>query len=230
MKAGDIMTAGAATIGAEASVADAARMMVQLHVSGIPVVETDGKMIGMVTERDLLRRAELGTEKQRPRWFNLWVMPGDDADDYVHAHGRSVRDVMSHQVVSVSAETPLEEVVSIMEKRGFKRLPVLRDGKIVGIISRANFLVALTHRLSDDAPPAADDIAVRRTILEEIEDQTWSGLAMVDVEVIAGKVLLRGTVTDERVRRAVVVAAQTAAGARPVTDSLTVVPFTPVGV
>jgi CBS domain-containing protein len=221
MKAGDIMTAGAATIGAEASVADAARMMVQHHVSGIPVVETDGKMIGMVTERDLLRRAELGTEKQRPRWFNLWVMPGDDADDYVHAHGRSVRDVMSHQVVSVSAETPLEEVVSIMEKRGFKRLPVLRDGKIVGIISRANFL---------DAPPAADDIAVRRTILEEIEDQTWSGLAMVDVEVIAGKVLLRGTVTDERVRRAVVVAAQTAAGARPVTDSLTVVPFTPVGV
>ncbi|RST86096.1 CBS domain-containing protein [Aquibium carbonis] len=230
MKAGDIMTAGAATIGAEASVADAAQMMVRHRISGLPVVDADGQLIGVVTERDLLRRAELGTERQRPRWFDLWVMPGDAADDYVHAHGRSVRDVMSRQVVSVAAETPLEEVVSIMEKRGFKRLPVLRDGRIVGIVSRANFLVALAHRLSDDEPPAADDLAVRRMILDEIEDQTWSGLAMVDVEVVAGAVSLRGTVTDERVRRAVVVAAQTAAGTRPVTDSLTVVPFTPIGV
>lgn len=230
MKAGDIMTAGAATIGAEASVADAARMMVQHKVSGIPVVDAGGQLVGMVTERDLLRRAELGTEKHRPRWFDLWVMPGDAADDYVRAHGRSVRDVMTTRVVSVFPETPLEDVVSVMEKQGFKRLPVLRDGKIVGIISRANFLVALTHRLSNDAAPAADDIAVRRAILDEIEDQTWSGLAMVDVEVVAGKVVLRGTVTDDRVRRAVVVAAQTAAGARPVTDSLNVVPFTPIGV
>lgn len=230
MKAGDIMTAGAATIGAEASVADAAKMMVQHRVSGLPVVDADGRLIGMISERDLLRRAELGTEKQRPRWFDLWVTPGDAADDYVHAHGRTVRDVMSPAAVSVSAETPLEDVVSIMEKRGFKRLPVLRDGRIVGIVSRANFLVALTHRLADAAAPVADDLAVRRAILDEIEDQTWSGHAMVDVEVVAGRVNLRGTVTDDRVRRAVVVAAETAAGARPVTENLTVVAFAPTGV
>ncbi len=230
MKAGDIMTAGAATIGAEASVAHAAQLMVQHRVSGLPVVDADGRPVGMVTERDLLRRAELGTERPAPRWFELWTTPADAADDYVHAHGRTVADVMSRAIVTVSPETPLEEVVSIMERRGFKRLPVLRDGRVVGIVSRANFLVALTHRLADVAAPAGDDLAVRRTILDEIERQRWSGQAMVDVEVVDGRIRLRGTVTDERVRRAVVVAAQTAAGARTVEDVLTVVPFAPTGV
>jgi CBS domain-containing protein len=117
-----------------------------------------------------------------------------------------------------------------MERRGFKRLPVLRDGRVVGIVSRANFLVALSHRLEDAPAPAADDLTIRRAILDEIERQRWSGQAMVDVEVVEGRIQLRGTVTDERVRRAVVVAAQTAAGARAVQDGLSVVPFAPAAV
>ena len=230
MKAGDIMTAGAATVRIDATVAHAARTMLEHRVSGLPVVDAAGKLAGIVTERDLLRRAEIGTEKHRPGWVELWLSPQASADEYVRARTRKVSDVMSTDVVTVGPETPLDEVISLMERKGFKRLPVVREGKIVGIISRANFLVALSHRIEENTAGPADDLAIRRSILGEIEAQRWNPLAMVDVEVKNGEVHLRGSVSDEPVRRAVVVAAENTRGVKKVTDSLSVIPFVSAGI
>lgn len=230
MKAGDIMTAGAATVRHDATVAHAAGTMLEHRVSGLPVVDAAGKLAGIVTERDLLRRAEIGTEKHHSKWVELWLSPRESADEYVRARTRKVSDVMSADVVTVDPETSLDDVVSLMERKGFKRLPVVRDGRIVGIISRANFLVALSHRIDEDPAGPADDLAIRRSILGEIEAQRWNPLAMVDVDVKNGEVHLRGSVSDEPVRRAVVVAAENTRGVTKVTDSISVVPFVTTGI
>lgn len=227
MKASDIMTVGAAMVHPDTRISSAARVMLQHHISGLPVIDDDGRLVGMVTERDLLRRAELGTEHARRRWLEFLLSTGDLAAEYVHAHGRKVDDVMTTEVVSVTPDTPLADVVDLMERRGFKRLPVVRDDKVIGIVSRANFLAALSRRM-DEAPLAsADDRIIRAKILEELHAQSWDPGAAVDVHVQDGIVELRGTVTDERVREAICVAAENVAGVKDVSDYLQTIPFTP---
>ena len=224
------MTVGAATVGPEGSIADAARIMLEHRVSGLPVVDSQGALVGIVTERDLLRRAEIGTERKRPRWLDVWVGTGELAEGYVRAHGRRVADVMTRNVVSVDTDTPLDEVVTLMERDGFKRLPVLRDGRIAGIVSRANLVLALSRRLIETSPAPGDDLAVRKHILDEIAEKGWTPSAIIQVDVSDGVVELSGTVLDERVRQAIAVAARNAPGVTEVKDNLTVMAFVPAWV
>lgn len=224
------MTVGAATVGPEGSIADAARIMLEHRVSGLPVVDSQGALVGIVTERDLLRRAEIGTERKRPRWLDVWVGTGELAEEYVRAHGRRVADVMTRNVVSVDTDTPLDEVVTLMERDGFKRLPVLRDGRIAGIVSRANLVLALSRRLIETSPAPGDDLAVRKHILDEIAEKGWTPSAIIQVDVSDGVVELSGTVLDERVRQAIAVAARNAPGVTEVKDNLTVMAFVPAWV
>lgn len=221
------MTVGAATVRPEDSIADAARIMIDHHVSGLPVVDGCGNVIGMVSERDLLRRVEMGTEHKRPRWLEMWVSTGELAEEYARAHGRKVADVMTLKVVGINAETPLEEVVSLMERHGFKRLPVLLDGRIAGIVSRANLVHALSRRIGERPPSLDDDLAIRQHILDEVRKQGWSASAIIDVAVSDGIVEINGTVTDERVRHAIAVAAGNAPGVAEVKDDLRVIAFVP---
>lgn len=222
MNAGDIMTLGAATVRPDTPILAAAQLMLQHGISGLPVVDAGGRLVGMVTERDLLRRAETGTEQSRPRWLAFLMDPAAQAEDYIHSHGRKVSDVMTHDPESVAPETPLPEVVARMEARGFRRLPVVRDGKVVGIVSRVNFLRVLARRLEDDAESPADDLAIRRRILDEIGKQNWVAKSSVDVVVKGGKVELDGLVGDERVRDALRIAAENVPGVREVVDRIRV--------
>lgn len=222
MNAADIMTFGAATVRPDTAILTAARLMLQHGISGLPVVDDGERLVGVVTERDLLRRAETGTEQERPRWLSFLMDPAARAENYVHSHGRKVSDVMTHEVESVAPETPLAEVVARMEARGFRRLPVVRDGKVVGIVSRTNFLRVLARRLEDDARIPADDLVIRRRILDEIEKQGWVSNGSVDVAVNGGKVELDGLVTDGRVRDALRVVAETMPGVSEVVDRIRV--------
>src|SRR6516165_1036435 len=138
MKAVEIMTTGVVTVQPEASVREAARLMLEHGVSGLPVVDDVGRLAGIVTEGDFLRRAETSTELRHPRWLEFLLGPGRLADEYVHSHGRKVGEIMTPEVTTVSEDAPLEEVVKIMEHRRIKRVPVISGTKIVGIISRAN--------------------------------------------------------------------------------------------
>jgi len=215
MKASDVMTVGAATIRSDASAPEAARLMLQYAISGLPVVDAAGHVVGIITEGDFLRRTETGTERQhRPRWLEVLLGPGRLADEYVHSHSRKVEEVMTRQVVKVAEETPVDEIARLMERHRIKRVPVTRDNTVVGIVSRANLLRGLA-RLADQAPAAtANDLAIREQILTELDAQVWGRRAPIDVTVRNGIVQLWGPVADERVAQALRVAAENVPGVK----------------
>jgi CBS domain-containing protein len=219
MKASDVMTKRVISIEADAPIMEAVRLMLQNRISGLPVVGRKGELVGMVTEGDFLRRSEIGTQRHRNRWLEFLVGPGRLADEYVHASGRKVEEVMTREPITVTEDTPLDEAVGLMERHRIKRLPVVRDGKLVGIVTRANIMHALVSLATGTkAAPAGDDVAVREQILAEINRQSWAPMANVTVR--EGVVELWGTITDERERAALIVAAENVAGVKKVHDHL----------
>jgi CBS domain-containing protein len=217
MKAHDVMTWGTITVEPEASVTRAVRLMLQNKISGLPVVDAKGQLVGMVTEGDFLRRGELGTQRQRPRWLEFLLGPGRLAAEYVQASGQKVEEIMTPAPRTITPETPLEEVVGLMERHRIKRLPVVQDGKLVGIVSRANLLHALASG-AREVKPAAGDATIRERIMAECAKQTWA--PHVNVVVRDGVVGLWGVITDERERRAFIVVAENVPGVKAVHDHL----------
>jgi len=220
MEAQDVMSRPVFSITPTDSLTSAIRIMLQNHISGLPVIDADGRLQGMLTEGDLLRRVETGTQRQRPRWISFLRGPGRLADEYVQTHARKVSEVMTPDPVTVAEDTPLEEVVSLMEKHRIKRVPVMRGGKVMGIISRANLLYALANIARDAKPVSLDDRAIRERLLAELERQSWAPTGSLDIMVRDGVVQLRGTITDERERQATVVAAENIPGVKRVEDHL----------
>ena len=218
MQVRDVMTQKVISIGVDDATLKAARMMLENKVSGLPVVDTGGNLVGIVTEGDFLRRGELGTQRRRPKWLEFLVGPGRLADEYVHASGRRVREVMTDDPCTVREDETLDKVVDLMERRRVKRLPVMRDGKMVGIISRSNLMHALVSLARDAGTPAGDDRAIRETILAALQQQGWA--LGVEVVVKDGVAELWGTVMDDRERRACIVAAENVAGVKQVHDHL----------
>lgn len=220
MKASEIMTIGVYTVTPDVSVRDAARLLIEQGISGLPVVDSTGQVVGIVTEGDFLRRAETGTQRRRPRWLEIFVGPGRLASDYVHTHGRKVADIMAPEVVTVSADAPVQDVVDIMEQHRIKRVPVVRDGAVVGIVSRANLVQALA-RLAEEAPPSRpDDEAMRAKIMAELNKQEWAPRSLVNVIVRDGVAELWGTILSEKERDAVRVVAENVPGIASVQDHM----------
>lgn len=219
MNAADLMTPTVIAIRPEAPLSQAVRLMIDNRVSGLPVLDEAGQPVGMLTEGDLLCRAETGTEGKRPGWFGVIFTPGRLAGDYVLTHGRQVADVMTPDVISVEETTPIEDVVELMRRRRVKRVPVTRGGIVVGILSRADMLHALAKRL--DAPPQeAGDATIRDTILAELARQPWAPRRTVTIDVQDGVVQIDGVVFDVRERDAFRVAAENAPGVKRVENRL----------
>jgi CBS domain-containing protein len=222
MKVRDIMTRKVLSIEPGCSVLQAVHSMLQNKISGLPVVKADGDLVGVVTEGDFLRRAETMTERKRPRWLAFLLGPGKLADEYVHAHARKIADVMTPEPYTVAEDTALEDVVQLMEKHRIKRLPVVRGKKLVGIVSRANLL----HALASLAPHASASVSpltdetIRNLLLNELDHQKWAPVGFLNVVVRNGIVELWGTITDEREREALIVAAQNVPGVKDVKDHL----------
>jgi CBS domain-containing protein len=221
MKASDVMTRRIVSVTPEATVLEAVRLMLQNHISGLPVIDATGNLIGVVTEGDFLRRAETGTQRKRSRWLDLFVGPRTLAEDYIHAHGRKVEEVMTPDPVTISEDTPLEEVVRAMERHRIKRLPVVRGKNVVGIVSRANLMHALAS-LGRAAPAASNsDTAIRNQILKELDKQVWAPVALIDVVVRDGVVELWGTITEEKQGDGLRVVAENIPGVKKVVNRLT---------
>ncbi|HEY2527766.1 MAG TPA: CBS domain-containing protein [Xanthobacteraceae bacterium] len=218
MKASDVMTPHILSVSPDESVFVAARLMLQKKISGLPVVDAGGNLVGMVTEGDFLRRTETDTKRRRPKWLEFFVGPGRLADEYVRFSGRKVRDVMTRDVRTVTPDASLEDVVRIMERHNIKRVPVVEQDKVVGIITRANLLHAMASYAHEIAPSSAEDTTIRDRFFAELENQPWAPITAVDVAVRNGVVRLSGIITDERQRQALRVAAENIPGVKKVED------------
>jgi CBS domain-containing protein len=221
MKVSDVMTKHVISISPETSVFVAIRLMLKHRISGLPVIDNHATLVGILSEGDFLRRAEIETERKRSLWLDALLGPADGAADYVHSHGLAVKEVMTPDPITITENTKLDEVVRLMENRKVKRLPVLRDGKVIGIVTRANLMRALLsiHRT---APQSSDnDAAIRERILVDVGRQDWSSGAAVDVVVHGGMVDLWGSVSDRTQRDALKVLAENVPGVVRVEDHLT---------
>ena len=214
-----VMTRKVISVAPETTVVEAANLMLRNHVSGLPVVDEVGAVVGIVSEGDFLRRSEIGTPRKRGRLLTFFLGYAGSAEDYVREHGRKVSEVMTPSPITVSEDTPLPELVSLMEKNNIKRLPVVRDGKLVGIVSRSNLLQAIASLSRDVPDPTADDDHIRRRIIDEIEKHDWRPIGL-SVIVRDGIVHLGGAITDERSRQAAIVAAENVQGVVKVHDHL----------
>ena len=230
MKAADLMTRDIVTVGPETPLADAIRLMLEHRVSGLPVVDGDGQLVGLLTEGDLLHRAETGTDTVRLGWLKALLARGRMAAQYVHTHGRRVRDAMARDVLTVGEASPLDDVIRIMESRHVRRVPVVEGKRLVGIVSRSDLVRALGALLERPAGPDKDDNAIREAILAEVARHRWAPGQNVCVAVRGGVVEFTGMIFDERMRGALRVIAEAVPGVKAVRDDLDLVDPNGIGV
>lgn len=220
MKIADIMTRSVVSVEPSATILQAIRLMLQNRISGLAVVDKKGDLVGIVTEGDFLRRSETETQKSRPRWLQFLVGSGKLANEYVQANGRKVDEIMTRSLHTVTEETSLADAVELMERFRVKRLPVLQGRKLVGIVSRANFLRALASVAREVNAPTPSDADIQKKLIAELTAQKWALPSMLNIVVRNGVVDLWGTITDERVRPALIVAAENIPGVKSVRDHL----------
>ena len=214
-----VMTSPVTTVRPDTPVAEAAKMMLDNHLSGLPVVSVDGDLLGIVSEGDFVRRPELHTERNRSRLLEFLTSPGKLAEEYVLTHGRTIEEVMTGDVVTITPTTTLKEAVDLMERHHVKRLPVMSRGELVGIVSRSDLLKALTRFLPTSVSNSRD-LEIEDAIRNELVAQSWARGGSIHVTVSDGMVELSGTIVDERQRKAARVAAENTPGVCIVDDQL----------
>jgi CBS-domain-containing membrane protein len=220
MKARDVMVSPVITTKPSASVKEVAQLLLANRISAVPVVDDKGKPVGIVSEGDLMRRADLGTERHRSWWLAaLFAEEEALAAEYVKQHGKTVADVMTRRLVSVGPDAGLNEIAGLLERHSIKRVPVVENGALVGIVSRANLIQALAgERTTPDAP--LPDAALRDKILAHLKTQPWAHTSLLNVTVNDGVVDIWGITRSEAEKNALRVAAETTPGVRAVNDNV----------
>jgi len=219
MIAADVMTRNVISISPDATVADAVKLMLDNNISGLFVIDGDNVLQGVITEGDLLHRSELGTARRGSWWLRLFA-PGRDAADFTESHSRRVGDLMTPDVLTVEEGAALTDIVELMERARIKRVAVVKDGRVTGVISRANLLRALSAVARDAPKVTTDDRAIKRAIQRSLEKESWAPVARMDFTVLDGVVEIWGTITSENERRAVCVIAENTPGVKKVIDRM----------
>lgn len=215
----DIMTREVVTVAPDADISEIVSLLITHNISGVPVVK-DGEVVGVISEGDLLRRAELHTEAHRPRWLEMFTADTVLAGEYARSHARRAESIMARDVVTIADDRPLAELAALMEQRRIKRVPVLRDGKLVGIVSRSNLVRALASRIAPlPVNDRTDDRALHDAIEAELRRQSWAPfLIQCSIVVEDGVVHLWGRMRSDEDRKAVIAAAENVAGVKKVVD------------
>ena len=226
MRAHQIMSRHVITIDADAPVLDAVKTMLAHQISGLPVVDPSGKLVGIVSQSDFLRRPELGTEKMRGRWLGLLLGADQAAREFARQNGRVVSQVMSPDPITIDEDATLETIVRLMATRDVKRLPVMRVGYIVGMVTRADVLTAIAGLSLDGVGYSESDEQIRRSVLAALSRASWRPCAL-NVSVHDGVVVLRGTIRSDRVRNAIIIAAENVRGVKRVDNQLSKADFPP---
>ncbi len=224
MNAADVMVSNVITVGPDARLQDVAHILLNNRISAVPVVNADGKLVGIVSEGDLMRRAEAGTGRTRPWWLAMLTGREVLAAEYVREHSRKVSDVMTRKVVTAAPDTPLRDIATLLEKNGIKRVPILQNDKLVGIVSRANLLQALASARDQVQGGAPSDKQIRQSLVARLNVEPWSRPSLINVIVQDGTVELWGIVDSNIEKQAVRVAAEATPGVRAVNDNLIIRP------
>jgi len=222
MIASDVMSRKVISIDPESTVLQAARLMLQHRISGLPVIDAAGKLVGVLSEGDFLRRRETRTERHRSRWLEFLMGPGKIATEYTHSHGNKVGEVMTTDVKTVDENAAIEDIVELMERYRIKRVPVMSGSILVGIITRSNLMHAMVSmaRVAPDLIKSKDDAGIRDQLLAEMQKEQWAPVALTNVVVHDGIVELWGVLVDERQREALKVAAENIPGVKAVKDHM----------
>jgi CBS domain-containing protein len=221
MKAADVMATNVITVRLDTTVAMIAEVLLANHISAVPVVNDKDILVGIVSEGDLIHRVEAGTERHRSWWLELLAGKEMLAQEFVKSHARKAADVMTRSVVSVQLDTPLGDIASLLEKHRIKRVPVVINGKIAGIVSRANLIQALvSDAKSSDA--SVDDMTLHGNILKQLRSKPWVDPSTINVIVNNGYVELWGIVDSENEKNAIRVAVEVTPGVRQVANKLVV--------
>lgn len=222
MQARDVMTTAVVSVGPETEVKEIAKLLAANRISGVPVVNREGKLVGIVSEGDLMRRPETGTIHRSPWWLWILPLPEEQARKYVKTHGHHASEVMTRRVITVDEEASLESIADILEKHRIKRVPVMRDGTLVGIVSRADLLHGLSAwKVGSD--PSINDRAIKQAIEDEL-NEAGVMTRRVKIVVCGGIVHLWGTVITPAEREAVHVAAESVAGVKALRDNVVALP------
>ncbi len=220
MNASDVMVHDVITIGPDDDVSRAAKLLVDHDVSALPVVDGDRHVVGILSEADLLRRAEIGAEKQRPWWLEA-VMPASVlAMDYAKSHGRKVSEVMSEDVIAAAEDATLAEIAALLEKHRIKRVPIVRDGKLVGVVSRANLIQALASAPVASHDDQEGDRAIRLELMDRLGKQAWTGFGERNIVVANGLVHIWGLVYSPEEHKALLALAEDVPGVKGVSDEM----------
>jgi len=221
MKARDVMTPNVVSVPIDMPVPEIAELLLERRISAVPVVDASEHVVGVISEGDLIRRPELGTDKPRSRWLRFFMSDEDRARDFMKTHGLHARDVMSQPVVSVSPEATLTDVVNLMTTRRIKRVMVLEHGKLAGVVTRSDLLRTLHAReaMPTEGVPR-DDSSIRERILKTIDEQGWAASAIINVQVTDGTAYLWGVVDSDEQRKAILVAVEGVPGVRAIEDHL----------
>lgn len=219
MNVGDIMVRDVVAVGPETAVREVAALMLARRISGVPVVDAERRVLGIVSEGDLIRRPEIETDHARTGWLGLFVSTDDRARDFLKSHGRKAGEVMTRPAICVAPGTPLTEVVRLMERSRVKRLAVVEDGKLAGLVTRADLVRAMVAH-QDVASAASSDKALCERIEQMLRHEDWADSAYVHVQVEQGVAHLWGTVESAAQREALVVAVRGVPGIRDVAAHL----------
>lgn len=219
MKARDVMVSPVITVSPHASVKAVAKTFLERHISAVPVVDEKGKLVGIISEGDLLHRAEAGTERRHPWWLRAFIGPDTLAAEYTKAHARKVADAMTRKVVTATPETPLHEVAALLEKNSIKRVPITENGQLVGLVSRANLIQAVASAGKGLEIPLSD-ATIRNKLMAHLKAQPWAESGLLNVTVNDGVVDLWGITGSDTENKAIRVAAETTTGVRAVNDHL----------
>ena len=220
MKAMDVMVRNVLTVKPDTSVAEVARLLLEHDISAVPVVDDHGKMVGIISEADLMRRVEIGTEKQRPWWLEAMTPATTLANEFAKSHGKRVAELMSPQVVSASEDTPLIEIATLLERHQIKRVPITKDGKLVGVVSRSNIIQALASSKEEPDSERQSDRAIRLEVLARLGKQRWTDFGSRNVIVAGGVVHLWGLVGSAEERKALMSLAEDVPGVTAVVDEM----------
>ncbi|MBX3523580.1 MAG: CBS domain-containing protein [Xanthobacteraceae bacterium] len=224
MKAKHVMVSPVKVGRAEMTVREVAKMLTDNGISALPIIDEKGRLIGIVSEGDLIRRAEIGTQKHRSWWLSLFTSNIQLAEEYSRAHSRLIKDLMTNEVVTVDPETPLEKVAELFERHRIKRVPVCENGGLVGIVTRANLVQAIATA-PQKAHSDLGDEQIRERARKRIESESWANTSSINITVKDGTVHLWGTVHSEAERNALRVAVENIAGVKEIKDNIVLEPF-----